>query len=184
MIWNMPVSVKIDDVEYDIRNKCDYRVVLDVINALGNTVLDFKDRLRCALYIFYDDISKIGNIEAATYEMMNVINLGEKPKEGEGYTRPLMDWEKDFKYIAPAVNRVLGYDVRDSKAYTHWYTFVGAYMEIGDCAFATIIRIRKKRRTGQKMEKWEMEFYTKNQNDIDLPLKLTKEQRAEIFEEY
>ena len=88
----------------------------------------------------------------------------------------LMDWEKDFRQIAPPVSRILGYDVRSPGKYTHWWTFVGGYMEIGECTFSTIVTIRSKKQKGQKLEKWEEAFYRENRNQINLPQKLTKEE--------
>jgi len=46
----------------------------------------------------------------------------------------LADWEQDFPLIVNPVNRVLGYEVRDCE-YCHWWTFLSAYYEIGDCLF-------------------------------------------------
>ena len=62
MSWNLPISVEIDGTEYAIRNKCDYRVVLDVIKALNDEDLDMQYRIQCALFIFY------GNDELNTQE--------------------------------------------------------------------------------------------------------------------
>ena len=65
MSWNLPISVEIDGTEYPIRNKCDYRVVLDVIKALNDEDLDMQYRIQCALFIFYgnDELdTKYGNL--------------------------------------------------------------------------------------------------------------------------
>ena len=39
MIETLPISVEINGEKFDIRNKCDYRVVLDVISALNDNEL-------------------------------------------------------------------------------------------------------------------------------------------------
>ena len=88
-----------------------------------------------------------------------------------------MSWKKDFKFIAPAVSRVLGYDVRTPNKYTHWWSFYGAFMEIGECYWQTIISIRKKKMHGQKLEEWEQKIYRENKKDIDLSQNLTDEER-------
>ena len=62
MSWDLPISVEIDGTEYPIRNKCDYRVVLDVIKALNDEDLYMQYRIQCALFIFY------GNDELDTTE--------------------------------------------------------------------------------------------------------------------
>jgi hypothetical protein len=71
---------------------------------------------------------------------------------------------------------VLGYSVRDAKNYTHFWDFVGAYLEIGECTFNTIVSIRSKRAKGKKLDNWEQEFYRENKKMIDLPKKLTAEE--------
>lgn len=177
MMWSLPISVEIDGTEYAIRNKCDYRVVLDVISALNDEELEMEYRIECALFIFYEDLTGLKDIQAAIMEMIKIINLGKETTEDEQNKPQLMDWEHDFTQIAPPVSRVLGYSVRDEKNYTHWYDFIGAYMEIGsECAFSNIVSIRDKKLKGKKLEKWEQEFYRENRKLIDLPRKLTAEE--------
>ena len=177
MMWSLPISVEIKGKEYAIRNKCDYRVVLDVISALNDEELEMEYRIECALFIFYEDLTGLEDIQTAITEMMKIINLGEETTEEEQNKPQLMDWEHDFKQIAPPISRVLGYSVRDEKKYTHWYDFVGAYMEIGDCTFSNIISIRNKRMKGKKLETWEQDFYKENKKIIDLPHKITDEEQ-------
>lgn len=177
MMWNLPLSVEINGIDYKITNKCDYRMVLDVICALNDNDLSEEDRIRTALYIFYEDISDCEDIEKAIKEMYKIIAYGEEESEEDKNKPRLMDWEHDFQNIAPPVSRILGYDVRTPEKYTHWYTFLGGYMEIGECTFSTIVTIRSKRAKGQKLDKWEQNFYKENKNKIDLPLNLTNEEQ-------
>ena len=161
----------------NIRNKCDFRVVLDVIEALNDEDLTEQEKIQCALYIFYgEELTKTSNYEEAVKQMFIVINGGEEETEQNEKPR-LMDWKHDFQQIAPPVSRVLGYDVRTPDRFTHWYTWLGGYMEIGECTFSNIVSIRSKRMKGKKLEKWEEEFYRENRKMIDLPRKLTKEEQ-------
>lgn len=177
MNWDLPIAVEINGTKHPIRNKCDYRVVLDVICAMNDNDLSEEEKIQCALIIFYEDISKIGDLETAIKEMFRIIGGGEE-EEQTGDNKPkLMDWEHDFLRIAPPVSRVLGYDVRTPDKYTHWYSFLGGYMEIGECTFSTIVSIRSKRAKGQKLEKWELDFLRENRKMIDLPQKLTSEEQ-------
>lgn len=171
--WNYPTQVEIGDSIFNIRNKCDYRVVLDTLIALGDVELTEEDRLRVALIIFYEDISEIPDFSEAAEKMFDVIHCGE-PDDNQPNIR-LMDWEHDFGMIAPPVNRVLGRDIR-MPSYLHWYTFMGAYKEIGECQFATVVSIRKKQATGQKLEKWELKYIREHANIIKLPPKMTQEE--------
>lgn len=177
MMWNLPIAVEIDGKEYAIRNKCDYRVVLDAICALNDEELEMEHRIECALFIFYEDLTGLKDIQTAITEMMKIINLGEETTEEEQQKPQLMDWEHDFPQLAPPISRVLGYSVRDANRYTHWWDFIGAYMEIGECTFANIISIRNKRMKGKKLEDWEREFYRENKKMVDLPHKLTDEEQ-------
>lgn len=176
MMWSLPLTVEIHGKQHKIRNKCDYRVVLDVIEVFKDEELGDNEKVMCALTIFYEDITKITDYEKAAKQMLKVINLGEEETEQDNKPK-IMDWEHDFQLIAPPVSRVLGYSVRDVNQYTHWYDFIGAYMEIGECQFSSVISIRTKRMKGQKLDKSEEEFYRENKKMIDLPQKLTKEEQ-------
>lgn len=176
MMWSLPLTVEIDGIKHNIRNKCDYRVALDVIEVFKDEELGDNEKIACALKIFYEDITKITDYEEATKQMLKVINLGEEEIEQDNKPK-IMDWQHDFQLIAPPVSRVLGYDVRTPDRYCHFWTFIGAYMEIGECQFSSVISIRTKRMKGQKLDKSEEEFYRENKKMIDLPQKLTKEEQ-------
>ncbi len=175
MIWDLPIDVEIKGKRCPIRNKCDYRVVLDVICALNDNDLTYEEKVKCALFIFYEDVSQIDDFETAIKEMFRIINNGEEDTAPDNKPQ-LMDWEHDFKQIAPPISRVLGYDVRTPNKYTHWYSFLGGYMEIGECTFATIVSIRNKRAKNKKLEKWEVDFLREHRKMIDLPQKITAEE--------
>lgn len=181
MTWDLPIQVQIGDKTFDIRNKCDYRVVLDVMSALNDDDLRPEQKIEVALRIFYQDFFELEDIaridfQNAVSEMMTIINCGDNAEEPIQKNKPrLMDWEQDFKWIAPPVSRILGYDVR-SPQFTHWYTFIGAYMEIGDCTFNTIVTIRSKRAKGERLEKWELNYFREHRQDIELKRKITTEE--------
>lgn len=177
MIWDLPIAVEINGKGHPIRNKCDYRVVLDVICALNDNELTDEEKVKCALFIFYEDVSQIDDFGTAIKEMLRIINGGEEQEENHEQKPQLMDWEHDFPQLAPPISRVLGYDVRTPDKFTHWYSFLGGYQEIGECAFATLVSIRSKRAKGKKLEKWEQEFYQEHRKMVDLPKKLTQEEQ-------
>lgn len=187
MSWCLPVSVEIDGEIHEIRDRCDYKIILDIIGTLNDVELTKDEQIRCALIIFYKDVSKIKNMQKAVSEMFKVINVGEEMEQANSQEQPqpkLIDWAFDFPRIAPPVNKVLGYDFRDPNKYTHWYTFVGAYMEIDECTLTTIISIRSKRARGKSLEKNEREFYTKNKHIVDLPQKFTPEEEEFLNSEW
>ena len=174
MSWNLPISVEIDGTEYAIRNKCDYRVILDVIEALNDEELEMEYRVQCALFIFYEDLSDCADVTTAINEMMKIINNGDEEQDSKP---KIMDWKHDFKHIVSPISRVLGYSVRSENNYTHWYDFIGAYQEIGECFWANIISVRSKRMEGKALDEWERKFYAENRKLIDLPHKLTDEEQ-------
>lgn len=176
MMWDLPIAVEINGKSHPIRNKCDYRVVLDVICALNDNELTEEEKAKCALFIFYEDISAIDDFDTAIKEMFLIINGGEEQEESQEQKPSLMDWEHDFPQLAPPISRVLGYDVRTPSKYTHWYSFLGGYMEIGECTFSTIVSIRSKRAKGKKLDKWEEEYIREHRKMVELPRKLTAEE--------
>lgn len=185
MSWDLPKFVEIGDKEYHISLDCDYRMILDCFEALNDFELEEENRIECALIIFYEEFDTIEDIYynlskdelvVAIKEMFKIMNCGEDEPEQDQKKPRLMDWKHDFKYIAPAVSRVLGYDIRTPEKFTHFWTFMGAYMEIGECTWSTIISIRKKKAYGKKLEKWEQDFYRENKKDVDLPQKITAEE--------
>ena len=183
MMWDFPVSVTIDGEQFEIENNCDYRVILDCIAVYEDASLDLVTQHQSALIIFYKEPNKIKNVEEAVRQMLRVIDcqseeeFSEKSNTQNEPPIRIMSWEKDFKFIAPAVSRVLGYDVRTPNKFTHWWTFYGAFQEVGECAWRTIISIRKKKMHGQKLEEWEQKVYRENKCNIDLPQNLTDEEK-------
>lgn len=184
MNWDLPIDVEIDGENHPIRNNCDYRVVLDAIEALNDIDIDMQYRMQCALFIFYKDISKIKNYDKAIKEMFRIINYGKEEEQEQDNKPRLMDWEHDFPQLAPSISRVLGYDVRTPDKYTHWYSFLGGYMEIGECTFSTVVSIRSKRVKGKKLEKWEIDFLREHREMIDLPQKLSSVEQEELNSEW
>lgn len=174
--YNFPLSVKNGENTLIIREKCDYRMVLDVINALNDDELTDEQKAQCAIVIFYENYEDIQDTEEAMKDMMRIISYDDDLEKNTSNKPQLMDWNNDFKQIAPPISRILGYEVRMPDKYTHWWTFIGAYMEIGECTFATIVSIRSKRAKKQKLEKWEEEFIRENPELFTMKQKFTKEE--------
>lgn len=183
MMWDLPTSVEINGKSHAIRNKCDYRVVLDVICALNDNELTEEEKVKCALVIFYEEASQIEDFETAIKEMFRIINGGEVDEQANDNKPKLMDWEHDFPVLVAPINRVLGYEVR-SIPYLHFYTFLSAYMEIGECTFSTIVSIRSKKAKGQKLDKWEIDYIREHRKMVELPQKLTAEEEKLLNSEW
>ena len=147
------------------RIRSDFREILDICAALNDPELTDQDRAEVAVKIFYPDWDQITDMAAAVKCMLWFLDGG--VDRGDQRPQPKqMDWEQDFPMIIAPINRVAGQDVR-ALPYMHWWTFIGYYMEIGDCTFSTILDIRRKLRKHKKLEKWEREYYDENRELID-----------------
>lgn len=137
---------------------------MDILTALNDPQLDERERAYIALYIFLK-----GNVPTdadavteAWARLMEFIAAGTEDESTSSASAPvLVDWESDFNLIIPAVNRIMGTECR-ALPFLHWYSFVAAYMEIGECLFSTVLGIRDKKARGKKLEKHEQEFVRRN----------------------
>lgn len=171
MIYELPETIEVGGVGQPIM--WDYRPILDILCALNDPDLSDSDRIFCALYIFYPGLENIRpeNLKEAAEKMFWFINGGE---EDAGKRGPrLMDWEQDFKYIAAPVSRVIGHDVRKPDPF-HWWSFLSAYMEIGDCTFAQIVRIRNMKARGKPMDKYDREWCNQNRDIVEFKSKYSQ----------
>ena len=180
--WEFPTSLNIGGIDYEIRT--DYRAVLDLFAALndpecfGETEEETNlIHANIILRIMFPNCDNIPaeHIQEALDKVAEFIDMGitsdtKKPK--------VMDWEQDSKILISPINKILGYEVRNPNINTHWWTFLSAYMEIGESLFATVIHIREKLIKGKKLDKWEQEFYKDNKSLIDF-----KEKKAQRSEE-
>lgn len=179
MIYTLPTSQTLGGIEYEIRS--DFRAVLDICAALNDPELTEQQKIEDILIIFYPGFESIPPElwQEALNACLSFIACGEEEPTGKKQPK-LMDWEQDFKYIIPAINRVLGQEIRGLQ-YLHWWTFIGAYNEIGDCLFAQIVGVRDKKARGKRLEKYEQEWYRKNRAIIDFKQRYTDSEK-EILE--
>lgn len=171
MRYDLPTAVEVNGKEYSIRS--DYRDILTIIEALSDAELNDEGKADVLLDIFYPDFESMPeeDYEDAISQCMAFINCGEAPKN-EKRGPKLMDWQQDFPLIVAPINRVLGKEVR-SADYLHWWTFMSAYQEIGDCTFAQVVTIRSKKAKGKKLDKSEQEFYKQNRHLVDFKRQYT-----------
>lgn len=175
-MYELPTSLEVNGISYEIRS--DYRAVLDVITALNDPDLTQQEKAIVSIEIIYKNEIPTGDYNEALEKIMWFIGGGET--DTEQVNRPvLVDWEKDFKLIIAPINKIIGCECR-SLEYLHWWTFLSAYCEIGDCAFATVVSIRNKKARGKKLEKWEQEYYRENSKTVDIKSKLSKEENEAL----
>ena len=184
MGYGLPKNVEIDGKEYEIRY--DFRVILEIFEALNDAELSDEERALAVLQMFYVEFEQLTDYEAAIKECLKFINGGKEETNRKKQSQ-LVSWNQDFNYIVSPVNHVLGYEIRsveyDPETNTggvHWWKFLAAYMEIGDCMFAQIVGIRSKKAKGKKLDKSEQEFYRKNRDIIDIKIRYTEKENELI----
>lgn len=162
-----------DGNEYPIR--WDFRAVLDLFEAMNDPEVTDQERGYYLLVILYEDFEAIPKElwGDAVEKGLWFLNGGAETPQKK--TPKLMDWEQDFPIIVPPINRIAGVDVRDLPT-LHWWTFLGYYLEIGDCTFAQVVHIRDKLRRGN-LEKYEREYYERNRHLVDLKQTLTADEK-------
>lgn len=168
--WNdrLPESLIVGGEERRIRT--DYRAALDICLALCDPELDEYNRTMELLEILYIDPVPPDCYKEAVAQAMWYLRGGQEERAGKG--PQLVSWAQDFPYIAAPISAVVGKDIRGIDM--HWWSFLSAYMSIGDCLFAQIVRIRDKKARGKPLDKSDREFYRKNRDLIDIKKPLTE----------
>ena len=82
--------------------------------------------------------------------------------------------------IVSAINNVAGKEVR-AEEYIHWWTFVSYYMAIGESTLSTVVSIRHKMMTSEKLEKWETKYKRENSQYFVWNSKTVEEKEAEAW---
>lgn len=184
-MYELPITVNVNNKNYAIRNRADYRVIMDVIAACQDVDFTKEEQAATALILFYEALETyedifitFEDIKAAITAMMNFISLN-NDEVGYKSNHKLIDWEQDEDYIVSAINGVAKTEIR-ALPYLHWWTFISYYMAIGDCSLQTIVGIRDKIAKGKKLEKYEQEFKRNNPQLFKWKTKRTEEEKEFI----
>lgn len=179
-MYTIPTTIEINGQDFKIRNRGDYRVVLDCFEALQDVELSENERIVASLIIFYDDIQDIEDLsilpdlEVATKEMFKFFNCGQEESSGHQSNYKLIDWNKDSLLICSGVNNVAKTEIR-ALDYLHWWTFMSYYMAIGESPLSTVVGIRSKIAKGKKLEKYEQQFRRDNPQYFNTDYKTIKQ---------
>lgn len=166
-MYTLPTEICINEDTLHIRERGDFRVILDCFSALQDMELEMEYRIAVALFIFYEDFESVQDVynypylEDAVTAMFKFFMCNEQMDEDKQNKAKLIDWDMDSQLIASAVNKVAGKEIRAEK-YVHWWTFIGYYNAVGTSVLSTVIQIRKKIVDGKKLEKHEQEFKKEN----------------------
>lgn len=165
-MYELPTEIKVNETSLAIRNKGDYRMVLDCFRALNDVSISKQDRMIACLAIFLDDIKDetevyaLDNLQEICEQMMLFFNCGQQ-EVGKKTSYKLIDWDRDSLMICSAINNVAGKEIR-VEPYIHWWTFMGYYMAIGESPLSMVVGIRSKQSKGEKLEKYEKKFVKDN----------------------
>ena len=167
-MYELPTTVIVDDTTYTIREKGDYRMVLDCFQVLNDIELSEKERILACLIIFYEDFNEVESVLDLDEETLKSLidnaflffNCGQTHAAGETNYKTI-DWEQDAQLISSAVNKVAGKEIR-AEVYIHWWTFMGYFNAVGESALSTVVGIRDKIVKGKKLEKYERQFRQDN----------------------
>ena len=186
-MYELPISIELSGQSFAIRDKGDYRMVLDCFNALNDYDLSQQERLSAGLIIFYEgmndieDLEKFPDIGEAVEQMYKFFNCHMPEIEDSKKDYKLIDWEIDEMMVVSAINQVAGKEIR-AEEYIHWWTFMGYYMAVGECALSTVVSIRHKIATNTSLEKYEKKFRTENPQyfTFDVRSRTQQAQEAEV----
>lgn len=180
MNYGLPKSLMVNGREEPIR--WEYMPVLNAIAALNDRDLEDYEKVTCCLLILYENFGyfKREDYAPAFEAAISFINNNADSETKDNIK--LVDYEQDWNIMIPAINRVAGREVREEED-IHWWTFLGWFMEIGDCTFSTVLSIRNKRAKGKKLESWEKEFLEEKKSMVLIQPKLTEEEKRQLEED-
>lgn len=156
----------------------DFRNILTIFEAFNDPELTNEEKSYICLARLYTAPLPYYSADEAYSQAAWFMNGGDismsKPEDVR-----VLDWKQDEAMIMPAVSKAVGaVDIR-SMPFLHWWTFLGAFGEIGEGLFSTVVSLRQKKARGEKLTKSEEKFWRKNK---DLCKLTSPEEQAEISE--
>ena len=189
-MYELPTYVEVNGKIYNIRQRGDYRIVLDCFDILNDAELSEDERVLASLLTFYNEFDDIEDLptDEETFMglvtgMFNFMNVGSEDSVGAHSDYTVIDWKQDEAMITSAINNVARQEIRLAE-YIHWWTFMGYFMAVGESVLATVVGIRTKIAKHEKLDNWEKKFKKDNPSyfvwkNVDLKM---AEQKAIIDE--
>lgn len=179
----LPSSLCLRGREYAIN--ADFRPCISIMQIFERADLTDEEKIMCMVGILYKEEIPPELLEEAATQATWFLNGGEEESAGGGrnYGR-LFSWEQDLRFIIAAVDRVCGGSVR-AKEFMHWWDFMSAFMEVGECVFSTLVHQRKVKKTG-KQTKADKDWWAENKEIAELRIEkqLTPSEKAAAAEFY
>lgn len=177
--WELPTFLCVGGENLEIETE--YRKILKIIEVFTNPEYELDEQWEICIGVLFKDYDvdnppPLDTLVDMQKQAMEFIDAGIKD---DGRKKPcVMNWIQDAPIMAAPISKTLGRDVRSPEP-LHWWTFLGAYMEIGESLFSQIVNIRLKKAKGKKLDKWEQDFYIQNKSLIDLQVKSVERSEEE-----
>lgn len=172
-ILKLPSSLLVQGQQLAIN--ADWRPCVNIMRMFERTDLSDSEKIMCMVGILYvDEIPDSLLVEAAEQAVW-FLNLGEEGTGKGKTTGRLFSWEQDLKYIISAVDKSAGFSIR-SKDFYHFWEFMSAFFESGECVFNTLVHQRKLKKTG-KQSKADKEWWIENKDIAELKVELTSDEK-------
>lgn len=179
-ILKLPTSLMVQGCEYAIN--ADFRPCINIMRMFERNDLTDREKIQCMVGILYKDEIPMQLMNEAAQQAVWFLNLGDEETSGSSKTpMRLFSWEQDLKFIISAVDKSAGFSTR-SKEFYHFWEFMSAFMESGECVFNTIVHQRKLKRTG-KQTKADKEWWAENKDIAELKVEFTDDEKA-ILDEF
>lgn len=173
-ILKLPSSFFLQGREYAFN--ADWRPCVNIMRMFERNDLTDSEKIECMVEIFYKDEIPYRLVPEAAQKAVWFLNLGNETtdKKGSSVGR-LFSWEQDLKFIISAVDKSAGFSIR-SKEFYHFWEFMSAFFESGECVFNTIVHQRKLKKTG-KQTKADREWWAENKDIAELKVELTADEQ-------
>lgn len=166
-ILYLPKTLSVGGVERGINS--DWRACFTILQLLERPDLLYHEQLQVIVGILFDDEIEPEYHYEAVERAFWFLDGGDSPKS-DGHNAVSGDrvysWVQDAKYIIAAVDRVLGRSCR-AISYLHWWDFLSAFMEVGECTFTTLVHQRKLRKTGKQSDV-DRQWWSENRDIAEL----------------
>ena len=166
----LPESLSVKGREIKINT--DFRDCISILRILENPDLSNIEKAQVMIGILFDEELDFTEYDEAIAQAAVFLDGGSdanRSKVAPSYGR-LYSWDQDLIYIISGVDKALGFSCR-SKRYLHWWRFLAAFMEMGECTFSTLIHQRKLRKQG-KQSKYDKEWWAENKDIAELRTKV------------
>jgi hypothetical protein len=182
-ILKLPSSLEVQGVQLAIN--ADWRPCVNIMRMFERQDLTDSEKILCMVEILYVDEVPDSMVADAAEQAIWFLNLGDDPRakasSKTSSTGRLFSWEQDLKYIISAVEHASHVSIR-SQEFFHFWEFMSAFFETGECILNTLIHQRKLKKTG-KQSKMDREWWAENKDIAELKVELTTDEQ-EVLEAF